>query len=305
MKTARFLTTLIILAACLTACHRAPRYANRAERLLAELADPTSDYAFVMAHRGDWRNWPENSLEAIESAIAMGCDILELDVAMTRDSQLVLCHDATLDRTTDGHGRIADHTLAEIKELRLRHGHRVVTEDLRMPTLKEALQRCAGRALVQIDHGWDLYDEVLRDAREVGLEDLVIMKGRTFVDRPELKYAPQLSVPSEQAETLFGQYRAAGIVPPCYEFVFPERTPEVDALAREVIASGSRIWVGTMWKTADGGLDDDRAALSGDPDAIYGQLLDMGCSVFMTDRPIQVIESLHRLGRHPALGVVE
>lgn len=305
MKTARFLTTLIILAACLTACHHAPRYANRAERLLAELADPTSDYVFVMAHRGDWRNWPENSLEAIESAIAMGCDILELDVAMTRGSQLVLCHDATLDRTTDGHGRIADHTLAEIKELRLRHGHRVVTEDLRMPTLKEALQRCAGRALVQIDHGWDLYDEVLRDAREVGLEDLVIMKGRTFVDRPELKYAPQLSVPSEQAETLFGQYQAAGIVPPCYEFVFPERTPEVDALAREVIASGSRIWVGTMWKAADGGLDDDRAALSGDPDAIYGQLLDMGCSIFMTDRPAQVIESLHRLGHHAALGVVE
>ena len=59
------------------------------------------------------------------------------------------------------------------------------------------------------------------------------------------------------------------------------------------------------WKTADGGLDDDRAALSGDPDAIYGQLLDMGCSVFMTDRPAQVIESLHRLGRHAALGVVE
>ena len=124
MKTARFLTLLVLLAAGLAACHRAPRYANRAERLLAELADPTSDYAFVMAHRGDWRNWPENSLEAIESAIAMGCDILELDVAMTRDSQLVLCHDATLDRTTDGHGRIADHTLAEIKELRLRHGHR-------------------------------------------------------------------------------------------------------------------------------------------------------------------------------------
>lgn len=56
-------------------------------------------------------------------------------------------------------------------------------------------------------------------------------------------------------------------------------------------------------KSADGGLDDDRAALSGDPDSIYGKLVDMGCSVIMTDRPAQVIQSLHRLGRHPALGV--
>ena len=299
--------SIIVFAAALvvTSCAVKPHYANRAERLLAELKDPTSEYVFVMAHRADWRNWPENSLEAIESAIKMGCDILELDVAMTRDSQLVLSHDLTLDRMTNGHGNISDYTLAELKKLRLRQPHGVVTENLRIATLKEALKLCEGRALIQVDHGWDLYDEVLRDAREVGLENLIIMKGRTFVDRKELMYAPQLSVPKEQGYKLFGQYKDSGIVPPCYEIVFTEQSPDVEAFAKDIVTSGSRVWVGTMWKAADGGLDDDRAALSGNPDEIYGKLIEMGCSVIMTDRPAQVIESLHRMGRHAALGVVE
>ena len=286
-------TALLVLFSC----GQKPQYANQAERLLAELKDPASEYVFVMAHRADWRNWPENSLEAIESAIEMGCDILELDVAMTRDSQLVLSHDATLDRMTNGHGKISDYTLEELKQLKLRHPHGVITENLRIATLKEALKLCEGRALIQIDHGWDLYDEVLRDAEEVGLKDLIIMKGRTFVDRKELMYAPQLSVPAQQGYTLFNQYKEAGIVPPCYEIVFNELTPEVEQFAKEIVASGSRVWVGTMWKAADGGYDDDRAALSGDPDKIYGRLLDMGCSILMTDRPAQVIASLERLGR--------
>ena len=110
-----FLTAPVLLA---LSCSKSPEYASRADRLIAELKDPKSDYVMVMAHRADWRNWPENSLEAIESAINMGCDILELDVAMTRDSQLVLSHDNTLDRMTNGHGKIIDHTLLKSRNSR-------------------------------------------------------------------------------------------------------------------------------------------------------------------------------------------
>ncbi len=307
MKTLKLFPAVaaVFFAFTVSCCSHAPRYSDRAERLLSELNNPKSDYVMVMAHRADWRNWPENSLEAIESAIQMGCDILELDVALTRDSQLVLIHDNTLDRMTNGSGPVSNYTLAELKQLLLRQPHGVVTENIRMATLKEALQLCKGRALIQIDHGWDLYDEVLKEAEEVGLKDLIIMKGRTFVDRKEMLYAPQLSVPKEQGYTLFKQYKEAGIVPPCYEIVFHELTPEVEQFAKDIVESGSRVWVGSMWKAADGGLDDDRAALSGDPDSIYGKLVDMGCSIIMTDRPAQVIESLHRMGRHAALGVVE
>ncbi|MBR0338647.1 MAG: glycerophosphodiester phosphodiesterase family protein, partial [Alistipes sp.] len=75
---------------------------SRTDKLLRELRDPKSDYVFVISHRADWRNFPENSLEAIESAIQMGVDIVELDVHRTADGELVICHDKTINRTTNG-----------------------------------------------------------------------------------------------------------------------------------------------------------------------------------------------------------
>ena len=87
--------------------------------------DSTS--VIVVAHRGDWRNFPENSLEAIDNAIKMGVDIVELDVKKTKDGELILMHDRTLDRTTTGKGKVEDHTLAEIKDLRLRNGCHIKT----------------------------------------------------------------------------------------------------------------------------------------------------------------------------------
>ena len=68
------------------------------------LHDPSSDYVVVVAHRGDWRNYPENSLPAIESCIRMGVDVVEIDLKLTKDSVLVLSHDRTLNRCTTGSG---------------------------------------------------------------------------------------------------------------------------------------------------------------------------------------------------------
>lgn len=65
----------------------------------------------VACHRGDWRNYVENTLEAVESCIDMGADIVEVDVWRTKDGHLILMHDETLDRTSNGYGLIADHTL--------------------------------------------------------------------------------------------------------------------------------------------------------------------------------------------------
>ena len=63
---------------------------SRTDKLLRELRNPKSEYVFVVAHRADWRNFPENSLEAIESAIQMGVDIVELDIHRTADGELVV-----------------------------------------------------------------------------------------------------------------------------------------------------------------------------------------------------------------------
>ncbi len=71
----------------------------------------------VMAHRGDQATAPENTILAMESAVKVGADVLETDVRMTKDKELVLFHDETLDRTTNGTGKISDYTLDELKQL--------------------------------------------------------------------------------------------------------------------------------------------------------------------------------------------
>ena len=78
---------LLGLLALLSSC--SPKYANKAEKVVAAMHDPSSKYVVVVAHRGDWRNYPENSIPAIESAISMGVDIVELDLKLTKDSVLV------------------------------------------------------------------------------------------------------------------------------------------------------------------------------------------------------------------------
>jgi glycerophosphoryl diester phosphodiesterase len=85
---------------------------------------PIADHPFlqgakplVMAHRGGQGLWPPNTLYAFQKASKMGVDILEMDIHSTADDVLVVRHDETVDRTTDGNGAIRDYSLAELKKL--------------------------------------------------------------------------------------------------------------------------------------------------------------------------------------------
>lgn len=172
---------LIFAAAvlCLVSCgNKEPQYANRAEKIVAEMHNPNSKYVVVACHRGDWRNYPENSIPAIESIIRMGADIMELDLKLTKDSVLVLSHDKTLDRCTTGKGLVSDYTLDEIKQLRLKRTHGVATDSLRMPTLREALECCKDRICVNVDQGYEYYDMVLAITEELGVTDQILIKGK-------------------------------------------------------------------------------------------------------------------------------
>lgn len=94
----------------------------QSRRLLAALRDTAkSDYVWVAAHRGDWIYAPENSLESLAHDIAWGVDLMETDVRLTKDGRVVMMHDWSVDRTTNGYGAVADLTLAEIRQLRLKN----------------------------------------------------------------------------------------------------------------------------------------------------------------------------------------
>jgi glycerophosphoryl diester phosphodiesterase len=71
----------------------------------------------VFAHRGGAKLRPENTLAAFEHGLSIGADGLELDVHLSRDGQVVVVHDTTLDRTTNGSGRVGDHDASELAQL--------------------------------------------------------------------------------------------------------------------------------------------------------------------------------------------
>ena len=279
---------------------RAPR-----SRSLAELHDPTSKYVLVASHRGDWRNWPENSIPAIESVIRMGVDIMELDLKLTRDSVLVLCHDHTINRTTSGKGRVCDITYDSIQRCVLRTGHNVKTS-WRMPTLREALAVCKDRIVVNIDQGYEYYDLALAIAEELGVTDQLLIKGKRpaevvaakFAEYPHnMMYMPIIDILKPKGQALFAEYREKGIVPLAYEICWDRPAPEVETCMREVVAGGSKLWVNSLWASLCGGLDDDRA-FDGDPAAVYGKLVDMGATMIQTDRPELLISYLRSRGLH-------
>jgi glycerophosphoryl diester phosphodiesterase len=90
------------------------------------------------AHRGGAALWPENSLAAFRGALALGIDLLELDVHLSADGEAVVIHDATLERTTEGRGPVHAATLAALRGLRLRDRDGVPTVE-RVPTLDDVL----------------------------------------------------------------------------------------------------------------------------------------------------------------------
>jgi glycerophosphoryl diester phosphodiesterase len=93
---------------------------------------------YIMAHRGNPTVCPENTLASFAQAIRDGADILETDLHLTRDGEFVCIHDATVDRTTDGTGPVAEKTLEELKKLRAGHGFESYSEE-RIPGLKEVI----------------------------------------------------------------------------------------------------------------------------------------------------------------------
>ena len=92
----------------------------------------------IAAHRGGAQLWPENSLRAFRESLALGVDLLELDVHLTADGEVVVIHDATLDRTTDGRGAVGERTAAELAAVRLRDPAGAPSDE-RLPTLDEVL----------------------------------------------------------------------------------------------------------------------------------------------------------------------
>lgn len=303
-----FAVMLSIMAVSLQfGCYDGSEPETRAEQIITEIHNPNSKNVLVICHRGDWRNYPENSIPAIESVIRMGADMVEIDVQLTKDSVLVLMHDRTIDRCTTGRGKIGEMTYEELQRHYLKTAHGVRSSlDLKVPTLREALEVCKDRITVNIDKGYDYYPMVLALTEELGVTHQVLIKGGKSLADIEAKmaenennllYMPIVTPANAGSAKIFEEYIAADKPQLAYEVCWNEMTPVVEECMQRVIAEGSKLWVNTLWNSLCGGLSDD-VAYEKSAEEVYGKILEMGATMIQTDRPEFLLDYLRKRGLH-------
>lgn len=317
MKRLLYFYMAILAMACSSGSSQ--KYANRAEAIVAQIHNPHSQYVVVACHRGDWRNFPENSIPAIESIIRYGADIMELDLKMTKDSVLVLSHDHDVLRCTnftsvyknepEKSPKVKDLTYAEIQRLSLKRAHGVVIDTVKMPTLRQALVCCKNRICVNVDQGYEYYDQVLAISEELGVTDQILIKGKKPIEivaaheanyEHNMMYMPIVDIQKPAGIKLLNSYLEQGVVPLAYEVCWQKNDGAFEDACKKIIAQGSKVWVNTIWASLCGGdgNDDDAAFIADEPGSVYQQYLDNGVSMIQTDRPELIINWLQKKGRH-------
>jgi glycerophosphoryl diester phosphodiesterase len=289
----------------------------RTETIRHKLYDPQGG-VFVVAHRGCHNPVPsrampavpENSLAALEKCVALGVDMMETDIRRAKDGTLVISHDAKVDRTTDGTGRIADLTLAQLKTLHLRQnfGGNMSPEitDQRVLTLDELLAAAKGRIMINLDIKEDIYPEVIAAAVRAGMADQVLVKSVVkapqppVADQPPYTDTPYMPIvwrtaadayddlPSVVQSQLGATHRV-----PAVEMVYLDQGQfkEVRTAAQ---TAHVRLWANTL--TSVGvlsvlGMGGDQDALR-DHGATWGRLIDAGISAIQTDEPEPLMDYL-------------
>ncbi|MCH5375240.1 MAG: glycerophosphodiester phosphodiesterase family protein [Planctomycetes bacterium] len=254
----------------------------------------------LSAHRGGAvPGYPENCIETFEHTIRHAFSILEIDLQYTRDGHIVLNHDATLERTTTGTGRVVERTLKELKELRLKDRDGNVTE-YRMPTLDEALQWARGKTIVILDkkdvpvevcvkkiqqHRAQAYAMIMaygfQDIQTCHKLDSDIMMEVMIGDQPRFRGFDETGVPWNRVVAFVGH-----------------EPPVDEPLLKKIHAEGTCCMAGTS-RNLDRQL---RVATDADRDRLereYRMRLNAGVDLIETDLPIQVGNLLYDPPRIP------
>lgn len=259
----------------------------------------------VVSHRADWRNAPENSLQAIKNCMAMGVDMVEIDLKKTKDGQLILLHDKTIDRTTTGKGKPEDYTLAELRQFRLRNGAGHKTDHV-IPTFEEVMTLCKGKILVNVDKGYDYFKDAYAILEKTGTVQQCIMKAGLPYEQvrkengevlEKMIFMPVINLHKDGAETIIDGYMK-NLKPVAYELVFDNDGEEVQRLIKKVRDSGAKVFINSLWAELCGGHYDDRAVEQNEPDESWGWIIGQGVKLIQTDRPQQLLKYLRERKLH-------
>lgn len=275
----------------------------RIDTLLSILHDGgKSDYVMIFAHRGDWRNAPENSLKAYQNCIDEGLDGIEVDVQLTKDSVLVVMHDLTLERTTTGVGKVSDYTYAELQELYLKSPIGVVTRQ-KIPSFEDVLKLAKGKILIQVDKWPKVKEHVLSIARKHDcLNHLIFRSSRDskYVNQEfeglldKVNYIPVLVCKGKGDNEKLDDF-LTNIQTQCIGVSFTKEDFQVLDRMKEISDKGFRVWLNSLWTDFNAGHDDELATF--DLETSYGWLLQKGANIIFSDHPMLLKEYLEKKGR--------
>ena len=290
MRTPRWLAALgLALVAVLVAVAQQQPAPERA--LAGELAEVT-----VIAHGGAQGHAPANTLEAFDLALEQGAHALEMDLQLTADDELVVHHDATVDRATDGTGAIRDLTLAQVRELDAGHGFEAADgshpwrgQGVRIPTFTEVLERYPSVPMVvemKTDAGPAIIDPVLDVVEAHGRDDgslAVASFAREYLD-PVRERLPTVPTNMPEGETTaFYVRHLAGLhpwwEPPGELFQVPEHHEGRHVVTSRFVDAAERLGIGVQVWTVN------------EPEQMH-RLLDAGVHGIMTDVPDVLVEVL-------------
>lgn len=266
-----------------------------------------SDYVSVAIHRGVWVYVPENSIPALEYAIQFGADIMETDVRLTKDNQLIIMHDYTVDRTTNGTGKVSDLMLSEIKKLRLRNNYGGMT-DLQVPTLEEFIQVAKGKIVLYYDKaGYDLPEKSKGDlvkriietaAKYDYLEESMFVLDWTYNEAfdifgenlTKVIYCPVIEDNISDLDTYVNQFLSK-LQPIAFQFRFDSLDSNSYKQLQKIHQSSSKAFVAATWKKHTANHDDLISILER-PSKGWGWLIEQGFSIIETNYLNEILEYL-------------
>jgi glycerophosphoryl diester phosphodiesterase len=233
----------------------------------------------VIAHRAGKALAPENTLAAIRNAIQLGVDYVELDIRATRDGNLVIMHDRSVDRTTNGTGNVRDLTLEEIRRLDAGSKYSPKFTGEKVPTFDEVLELCHDRVYIYVDHKEAPTQQVYDSVRKYGMEKQVVV----YNDPNDLlewkRIAPHIPV----MPSLPDEFRRQGGVADFYK-ILPAEVLDGHllewnkGLVDQAHAVGAKVYVDVMGQTDH-------------PDG-YRNAMEMGVDGMQTDHPEQLLKFL-------------
>jgi glycerophosphoryl diester phosphodiesterase len=252
------------------------------------------NYVKVVAHRGDWRNAPENSLQGAQNCIEWGVDMVEVDLAMTKDSILVLMHDETIDRTTNGKGFIQDWTFDSLRNLRLKLRDGTLTQE-RVPTFEELMRLSKGKTEIFVDKGYQYIERAYKILEKTGTlgeaHFLGFVSGDQYRhDYPKLHYLVNyipLVLPSDTIAQLFKSYKQ--IEPSYYLYSFQEEDSLQLATVKDVTTNAYAIATTQLARYCAGHTDS--LSLT-NPEEGWGWAVGKGFNAICTDFPEHLIHYL-------------